>query len=69
VDIDAEGNILVADSRNYRVQIFSSQGVFKAKFGSQGSGPLQMDRPSGICVTPEGHILVVDFGNNRILAF
>jgi tripartite motif-containing protein 71 len=28
-----------------------------------------MDRPSGICLTPEGLVIVVDFGNNRVQIF
>uniref|UniRef100_A0A8C0UKW3 Tripartite motif-containing protein 71 n=1 Tax=Cyanistes caeruleus TaxID=156563 RepID=A0A8C0UKW3_CYACU len=67
--VDQEGRIIVADSRNHRVQIFESNGSFLCKFGTQGSGFGQMDRPSGIAVTPDGMIVVVDFGNNRILVF
>ena len=33
VAVDEEGNFVVADSRNDRVQIFSSSGVFIKKFG------------------------------------
>jgi hypothetical protein len=28
-----------------------------------------MDTPSGVCMTPDGHIVVVDFGNSRIQIF
>ncbi len=69
VAVDEEGHIIVADSRNHRVQIFSSSGVFLRKFGSQGSGRGEMDRPSGICISPEGLIIVVDFGNDRVQVF
>ena len=33
VAVDEEGNFVVADSRNDRIQIFSSSGVFIKKFG------------------------------------
>ncbi|XP_024936928.1 E3 ubiquitin-protein ligase TRIM71 isoform X2 [Cephus cinctus] len=65
--IDDEGNIIIADSRNHRIQIFDSAGTFKWKFGSYGKGPDEMDRPSGITLSPDGRIVVVDFGNNRVL--
>lgn len=68
VCVDQKGNIIVADSRNNRIQIFDASGNFVTKFGSLGSGPMNMDRPSGICLS-EGRIVVVDFGNNRILVF
>ena len=35
----------------------------------QGNGPGEFDRPSGVCVSPEGLIIVVDFGNNRVQVF
>lgn len=69
VAVDEEGNFIVADSRNDRVQIFSSSGVFIKKFGTKGTGPGEFDRPSGVCVSPEGLVIVVDFGNNRVQVF
>jgi len=69
VAVDQEGNIIVADSKNHRIQIFQPNGNFLCKFGTHGSAPGQLDRPSGICVSNEGSIIVVDFGNNRIQVF
>ena len=51
------------------VQVFSSSGVFLKKFGTNGSGPGELDRPCGICMTPDGLIAVVDFGNTRVSLF
>ena len=67
--MDDEGNIIVADSRNDRIQVFSSSGVFLRKFGGKGSGPGEFDRPCGICMTQDGLVCVVDFGNTRIQLF
>ena len=69
VCVDQEGNIIVADSRNHRIQIFQPNGNFLCSFGSHGHALGHLDRPSGICVTPDGLIVVVDFGNNRIQVF
>ena len=69
VAVDEEGNIIVADSRNDRIQVFSSSGVFITKFGLKGTAPGEFDRPSGICISPEGVLIVVDFGNNRVQMF
>jgi tripartite motif-containing protein 71 len=69
VVVDQEGNIIVTDSRNHRIQVFQPNGNFLCKFGAPGTGPGQMDRPSGICLTPEGLVIVVDFGNNRVQIF
>ncbi len=59
----------MADSRNDRIQIFSSSGVFLKKFGKKGTGKGELDRPSGICISPEGYLIVVDFGNDRVQVF
>ena len=69
VAVDEEGHIIVADSRNNRVQVFTSNGVFINAFGTSGTGPGQFDRPSGVCIAPNGDIVVVDFGNNRVQVF
>ena len=69
VAVDEEGNIIVADSRNDRIQVFTSAGRFISIFGVKGTGPGEFDRPSGICISPEGAIIVVDFGNNRVQIF
>ncbi|XP_002129130.2 E3 ubiquitin-protein ligase TRIM71 [Ciona intestinalis] len=71
VAIDEEGNIVVADSRNHRIQVFTPTGGLIAVFGGANTtnGSALMDRPSGVTVTPHGHIAVVDFGNNRVIVF
>lgn len=63
---DQQGNIIVGDRSNHRVQIFDSNGVFKHKFGSEGVRPGQFNRPAGVAVTREGHIVVADKDNHRI---
>ena len=72
VAVDEEGNIVVADSRNHRLQVFTSSGSLIAVFGGgllEEGCPVQLDRPSGVTVTPDGRIAVVDFGNNRVVIF
>ncbi|GAB6030410.1 E3 ubiquitin-protein ligase trim71 [Chamberlinius hualienensis] len=68
-----EGVMIISDSKNHRIQVFRSDGNFISQFGSYGQGENvgddQMDRPSGICLTPQGIIVVVDFGNNRVMMF
>lgn len=69
VAIDEDGNILVADCRNNRIQVFSKQGDNIGQFGMPGKEPGQFDRPSGIALTTDGKIVIVDFGNHRIQIF
>ena len=41
--ISGEGNILVADTLNNRVQKFTAEGRFLTAVGKAGSGPLQFN--------------------------
>jgi len=36
---DADGNLYVADTRNYRIQKFDPNGTYLATFGNKGQGP------------------------------
>ena len=63
---DQQGNLIVGDRSNHRVQVFDSNGTFKYKFGSEGIRPGQFNRPAGVAVTREGHIAVADKDNHRI---
>ena len=60
---------LIKDFKFKFFQVFSSSGVFLKKFGINGTGPGELDRPCGICMTPDGFIAVVDFGNTRVSLF
>ncbi|XP_014274463.1 E3 ubiquitin-protein ligase TRIM71 [Halyomorpha halys] len=65
----AEGNIVVADRSNNRIQIFKPDGSFLHKFGSHGSEPGYFDRPAGVAVDHHGRIIVTDKDNHRIQVF
>ncbi|BES91240.1 NHL repeat [Nesidiocoris tenuis] len=66
---DQEGNIIVADRSNNRIQMFKSDGTFLRKFGSHGSEPGCFDRPAGVAVDPMGRIVVTDKDNHRVQIF
>lgn len=67
--VDREGNIIVADRRNNRIQIFSNRGEFKTMFGSKGTGPGEFDLPAGITTDTYGRIIVIDKDNHRVQIF
>eukprot|EP00111_Clytia_hemisphaerica_P020558 TCONS_00060546-protein len=66
---DRDGNIIVADRSNNRIQVFDSKGIFVHKFGSAGSRNGQFDRPAGVCVDSQNRIIVADKDNHRIQVF
>jgi DNA-binding beta-propeller fold protein YncE len=67
VAVNKEGHIIVADSNNHRVQVWSNDGTFLLSFGSRGSGPGQFQHLSGVAVDPTtGNIIVADKSNHRV---
>jgi glucose/arabinose dehydrogenase len=62
-------DILVADTGNNRIQMFSSNGTFIAKWGKYGTADASFKQPRGIAVNQPGNIFVSDTGNNRFLVF
>jgi len=81
VAVDLSGNYLVADSGNNLIQIFTTSGEYYSELGSvsltstltTGSNtnppPPPFNSPQGVAVDKTGKYIVVDSGNNRILAF
>ncbi|XP_029175290.1 E3 ubiquitin-protein ligase TRIM71-like isoform X3 [Nylanderia fulva] len=63
---DNEGNIIVSDRSNNRIQIYRDDGTLVRKFGSYGNGPCQFNRPAGIAVDARRRLIVVDKDNHRI---
>eukprot|EP00064_Thunnus_orientalis_P009866 superscaffoldBa00001278_g9892 len=57
------GKVLIADSNNQCVQIFSNDGQFKSRFGVRGRTPGQLQRPTGVAVHPNGDIIIADYDN------
>jgi tripartite motif-containing protein 71 len=66
---DIDGNIIIADRSNNRVQIFRPDGTFYRKFGKQGSEAGEFDRPAGIASDDMRRIIVADKDNHRIQVF
>jgi tripartite motif-containing protein 71 len=69
ITCDHDGNIIVCDSGNHRIQIFTNKGKFIRAFGSKGKGEGQFDYPSGVTCDHDGNIVVCDSNNNRIQTF
>ncbi|XP_066514851.1 tripartite motif-containing protein 2 [Hoplias malabaricus] len=63
------GKVLIADSNNQCVQIFSNDGQFKSRFGVRGRSPGQLQRPTGVAVHPSGDIIIADYDNKWVSIF
>ena len=72
VAVDPSGTgqaVVVADTNNHRVQVFTSAGAYSSQFGSSGAGNGQFDSPYGVAVAPDGSVWVADTGNDRVQRF
>jgi tripartite motif-containing protein 71 len=80
VAVDSSGKVYVADTENNRIQKFSSNGTFIAKWGSNCSSALddlhcqnpadgEFANPTSIAVDSSGKVYVADTENNRIQKF
>ncbi len=66
VAMDANGNVLVSDSVNTRVYLFSSNGEYLRELGN---GTATFLRPAGIAVASNGDIYVVDVLAHKLKKF
>ncbi|XP_071019978.1 tripartite motif-containing protein 2-like [Oncorhynchus clarkii lewisi] len=69
VSASSNGRILIADSNNQCVQIFSNEGEFNSRFGVRGRSPGQLQRPTGVAVHPNGDIIIADYDNKWVSIF
>jgi len=68
ITVSREGNIIISDSLNFRVQVFSHDWKFIRAFGKAGDSPGYFSRPKGVAVDSDGNIYIVDamFDNVQI---
>ncbi len=69
VAIDNNGNLLVTDTGNKRVEVFDPDGGFITQFGGGGVEAGFLEEPVGIAVGPDGSVYVADTWNQRIQQF
>ncbi|KAI8512682.1 hypothetical protein Bbelb_093210 [Branchiostoma belcheri] len=61
VDVDGSGNIVLADSRNCRVQVFKPSGEFYCHVDLEN-----VFRPSDIALTNDGYLIVVNYTQHHV---
>ncbi|XP_025049506.1 LOW QUALITY PROTEIN: tripartite motif-containing protein 2-like [Alligator sinensis] len=69
ISTSSSGRIVVADSNNQCVQVFSNEGQFRLRFGVRGRSPGQLQRPTGVTVDTNGDIIIADYDNRWISVF
>lgn len=60
ISMDQQGQLLVTDSLNFRIQHLSRKGKYLGQFGKIGGATGKMNRPKGVATDNLGHIYIVD---------
>lgn len=66
IAVDHEGNYVVAEHGNSRIQVFNRAGESIRVFGGHGNEPGSFHNVWGCCTDKLGRIIVADEDNNRI---
>ena len=71
VAVGKDGSVYVSDTWNHRIQKFTADGQFIAKWGyfGQGEKPDAFWGPRGLAVDSQGRLYVMDTGNKRVVVF
>ena len=69
IAVNSEGNIVVCDFGNNRIQEFNRELAFVHAWGTSGELPGQFKEPCGVAVAPNGEIVVADTWNQRVQVF
>lgn len=69
--VNTKSQILVTDSRNHRIQLFSPDGHFISRFSFDGVNHSRylkgLTTPRGAAFNPQGNIIISDFENHRLI--
>ena len=65
IAVDPNGNVLVADTMNGRIEKFSPTGGFLSAIGTKGTGHGQLGEPNGIAIDGAGNIYVAEIAHNH----
>jgi DNA-binding beta-propeller fold protein YncE len=63
------GAVYVADRGNNRVQVFGHDGSLRHVIQADPQGSVKALTPTGLCLTPDGVLLIVDIQGHRVLGW
>jgi hypothetical protein len=66
---DAQDNLYVLDSGNFRVLVFDADGTFVRQIGKQGEGPGEITFALGMVVDAKGDVVVYDMGRGGFTVY
>ncbi len=69
VDADSEGNIIIIEPTEARIQIFDARGLFVKSIGGKGQGPGEFETPILLSISKKREIYVGDIVRRTITIF
>lgn len=71
IAVGPDGSVYVADTWNFRIQKFTTDGKFVTMWGIAGQAetPTSFWGPRGVAVDKQGHVYITDTGNKRVVVF
>ena len=67
--VNKDGEVFVADTMNFRIEVFGPDGKFRRKFGENGDGPGMFARIKGLAFDGFGNLYVVDGDHSNVQIF
>ncbi len=72
VAIDGTNNVFISDTGNKRIRVYALnefEAIHLYDIGSGGSGPGELDEPSGLAIHSDGRLFIADTWNRRVSVF
>ncbi len=69
IALDSKGSFYITSPYNNKIVGYTPDGQMFTRFGAYGSGPEQMNTPTGIAVTDDDRIVISDSMNHRIVIY
>lgn len=66
--VGPDGQVFIAEFSG-DIRLYDHEGQFVRRVARQGAGPGEVDYVVGMAVSDEGHLAVVDFGNQRVSVY
>ena len=66
---DRNDNLYVLDGGNARVLVFDRGGRFVRQLGKKGSGPGELQAPTGLALTSDGNVAVMDLAHRNVTLY
>ena len=67
--VQCDRYLIVSYYHEHSIKVFDRNGNFQYKFGKQGGGDGEFNKPVCLSVNKSGHLMVCDRGNHRIQLF